>query len=101
MISVSCHPISPLVISVSNLVIQHDLRIQKPILVNYITPPVYDIKFFPDGQFYLLSGEPIRIGKDKWMRTLENGISDLSRNSKFIVSSDLNSKLTLWDWRKS
>jgi hypothetical protein len=43
---------------------------QKPILVNYITPPAYDIKFFPDGQFYLLSGEPIRIGKDKWMRTL-------------------------------
>ena len=74
---------------------------QKPILVNYITPPVYSIEYFPDGQAYLLSGEPCRIGKDKWIRTLQNGIGKVSRNSKFLLTNDMNGSLTMWDWRKS
>lgn len=92
---------SPLVVSVSNLVILHDLRAHKPILVNYVTPPVYDISFFPDGQFYFLSGEPCRVGKDKWIRTLQNGMGSISPNSKFVLTNDMNSNITLWDWKQS
>lgn len=42
-ISVAAHPFSPLVTSISNLVLQHDLRVRKPINVNFITPPVYGV----------------------------------------------------------
>lgn len=42
-IAISCHPVSPVVISVSNAIIEHDLRMRKPINVNFITPPAYGI----------------------------------------------------------
>jgi len=29
---------------------------KKPINVNFITPPVYNIKYFADGSYYFLSG---------------------------------------------
>lgn len=50
------HPICPLVLSCSNLLLLHDIRVQKPINVQFITPPAYGLEYFPDGQFYLESG---------------------------------------------
>jgi len=41
--AVSAHPVSPYVISVSNSIIEHDVRMRKPINVNFIPPPVYDV----------------------------------------------------------
>lgn len=100
-IAVSAHPVSPYVISVSNAIIEHDVRIQKPINVNFITPPAYDIEFFPDGKEFILSGEPCRIGRSKWIRTLLNGIAKPSLNSKYVATNDMNGSLSLWDWRQS
>jgi WD40 repeat protein len=100
-IAVSAHPVSPYVISVSNAIIEHDVRIRNPINVNFITPPAYDIEFFPDGKEFLLSGEPCRIGRSKWIRTLLNGIAKPSFNSKFVASNDMNGTVSLWDWRES
>jgi WD40 repeat protein len=95
------HPICPLILSCSNLLLLHDLRILKPINVQFITPPAFGLEYFPDGQFFLLSGEPIRIGNTRWVRTLMNGMSRVSRNGKHVVSSDMNGKICLWDWRDS
>jgi WD40 repeat protein len=100
-IAVSAHPVSPYVVSVSNAVIEHDLRMRKPINVNFITPPVYDIEFFPDGKEFLLSGDPCRIGRSKWIRALLNGIARPSLNSKFVLTNDMNGSISLWDWRES
>jgi hypothetical protein len=100
-ISASAHPISPLVVSVSNLIIQHDLRIKKPINVNFITPPVFNIRYFSDGSYYLLSGEPCRVGRNVWVRTLLNGIGHVSDNCKYIAVNEMNGSLVLWNWRKS
>ena len=60
---------------------------QQPINVNVITPPANDIGFLPDGKEFLLSGEPTRIGRSKWVRTLMNGISRPSLNSKLVVTN--------------
>lgn len=95
------HPISPLVLSCSNLMLLHDIRIQKPINVQFITPPAYGLEYFPDGQFFLQSGEPCRIGNTRWVRTLMNGMSRVSRTGKHIVTNDMNGKICLWDWRDS
>ena len=97
----SCHPISPLVLSCSNLLLLHDLRIRKPINVNFITPPAYSLEYFADGQFFLLGGEPVRLGNSQWVRTLLNGIAKPSNNGKYVVVNEMNGKLTLWDWRES
>ena len=86
-IAASAHPVSPYVVSVSNAIIEHDVRMQRPINVNFITPPAYDIEFFPDGKEFLLSGEPTRIGRSKWVRTLMDGISRPSLNSKLVVTN--------------
>lgn len=48
--AVSAHPVSPYVVSISNAIIEHDVRMRKPINVNFITPPVYDVEFFQDGK---------------------------------------------------
>jgi WD40 repeat protein len=100
-ISASAHPSSPLVVSVSNLIIQHDLRMRKPINVNFITPPVYDIQYMADGMYYFLSGEPSRVARNGWVRTLLNGIGNVSDNCKYIAVNEMNGNLVLWDWRKS
>ena len=72
----------------------------KPINVNFITPPVYEIKYFPDGSYYFLSGEPCRIGRNTWVRTLLNGIGSVSDNCKYIATNEMNGNLVLWNWRK-
>ena len=100
-IAASAHPISPYVVSVSNAIIEHDVRMQKPINVNFITPPAYDIEFFPDGKEFLLSGEPTRIGRSRWVRTLMNGISRPSATSKLVATNEMNGTISVWDWRES
>jgi hypothetical protein len=74
---------------------------RKPININFITPPAYDIEYFPDGKEFLLSGEPCRIGRSKWIRTLNNGIAKPSFNSKYVVTNNMDGNITLWDWRES
>lgn len=74
---------------------------RKPINVNFITPPVYNIKYFPDGSYYFLSGEPCRVGKNGWVRTLLNGIGNVSDTCKYIAVNEMNGNLVMWDWRKS
>jgi hypothetical protein len=54
--AVSAHPVSPCVISFSNIIVEHDVRMRKPININFITPPAYDIEYFPDGKEFVLSG---------------------------------------------
>jgi WD40 repeat protein len=41
--AVSAHPVSPYVVSISNAIIEHDVRMRKPINVNFITPPAFDV----------------------------------------------------------
>ena len=48
--AVSAHPVSPYVVSLSNALIEHDVRMRKPINVNFLTPPAFDVEFFPDGK---------------------------------------------------
>lgn len=95
------HPICPLVLSCSNLLLLHDIRVQKPVNVQFITPPAYGLEYFPDGQFFLQSGEPCRIGNTRWVRTLMNGMGSVSRSGKHIVTNDLDGKICMWDWRDS
>lgn len=73
----------------------------KPINVNFITPPVYNIQYFADGSYYFLSGEPCRVGREIWVRTLLNGIGHVSDSGKHIVVNEMNGNLVVWDWRKS
>lgn len=95
------HPVCPLVLSCSNLLLLHDIRVKKPVNVQFITPPAYSLEYFWDGQFFLLSGEPCRIGNTRWVRTLMNGMGSVSRNGKHIVTNDLDGKICMWDWRDS
>jgi hypothetical protein len=98
---VSAHPVSPYVISISNAIIEHDVRMRKPINVNFITPPAYDVEFFQDGKDYILSGDPCRVGKSKWIRSLLNGIAKPSITCKHVLTNDMNGSISLWDWRES
>ena len=74
---------------------------RRPINVNFITPPAYDVEFFPDGKELVLSGDPCRIGRSKWIRSLLNGIAKPSVNCKHVLTNDMNGSLSLWDWRES
>jgi hypothetical protein len=49
----------------------------------------------------VLSGEPVRIGRSKWVRSLLNGIAKPSLNCKHVLSNDMNGSISLWDWRES
>lgn len=73
----------------------------KPINVNFITPPAYSLEYFSDGQFFVLGGEPVRVGNSQWVRTLLNGLAQPSLNGKHILTNSMNGKISLWDWRES
>lgn len=72
---------------------------KKPINVNFLTPPAYDVEFSADGKQYIVSGEPIRVGRSSWVRSLHNGMACPSLTGKHILTNDMNGKLSLWDWR--
>ena len=97
----ACHPVSPLVLSCSETLILHDLRLGKPVNVNFITPPAYSLEYFPDGQFFVLGGEPVRVGNSQWVRTLLNGLAQPSLSGKYVLTNPMNGRISLWDWRES
>ena len=74
---------------------------KRPINVNFITPDVFDVEYFSDGKEYVLSGEPVRVGRSKWIRGLLNGIAKPSITCKHILTNNLHGSISLWDWRLS